>query len=76
MYVLNTDRQKMVFLRAGKIQAHNIAPSTCISYISKSTRNGVYLINFPDPAVNTIKRPAVSDVIYKQDALWDESQTS
>lgn len=27
------------------------------------------LINFPDPAVNTIKRPAVSDVIYKQDAL-------
>lgn len=34
-----------------------------------------YLINFPDPAVNAIKRPAVSDVIHEQDALWNECPT-
>lgn len=28
-----------------------------------------YLINFPNPTINSIKRPTISDVVYKKDAL-------
>lgn len=36
----------------------------------------LYLINLTDPSIDAVERPAVSDVIHKQDALWDGRRIS